>query len=364
MSDRSPNLDMPYLMPSQAQKHVTHNEALQVLDAIVQLTVRAFDATTPPSAPEAGDRYALGSGVTGDWAGQDGLLAHWEGTGWMFISPQSGWRAWGQDESELRVFGSGGWEVLSPTMLGVNTSADDTNRLSVSSPATLLTNEGNGHQLKINKADTSDTASLLFQTNWTGHAEMGLAGDDDWSIKVSADGAIWTEALRVDNATGLVSGAAVQADSADHTPGKLMRADYGYGPANLVGTASQAGNVPTGAAIERGSNADGDFVKFADGTLECWVTVDLQFAANSRLTKNWVFPAIFVAQPVVSGAVNATSFKDNATPNIAEIGALVFEPIGDGSLSTRAVLYRLSGTTNFGSADTSDAYVRAIGRWY
>ncbi|WP_270725293.1 DUF2793 domain-containing protein [Shimia sp. Alg240-R146] len=364
MSDRSPNLDMPYLMPSQAQKHVTHNEALQVLDAIVQLTVRAFDATTPPSAPEAGDRYALGSGATGDWAGQDGLLAHWEGTGWMFISPQSGWRAWGQDNSELRVYGSGGWEVPSPTIFGVNTSADETNRLSVSSPATLLTNEGNGHQLKINKADRSDTASLLFQTNWTGHAEMGLSGNDDWSIKVSADGSNWAEALRVDSATGLVSGAAVQMDGTDHTPGRLMRADYGYGPGNLVGPVSQIGNVPTGAAIERGSTADGDYVKFADGTLECWATVSLAFAANSRLTVTWDFPVGFVAQPIVSGSVNATSFKDHATPNIAEIGALVFDPIGVGPSSMRVVLYRLSGTTSFDPADSTEAYVRAIGRWY
>lgn len=31
--DSSPNLQLPYIMPSQAQKHVTHNEALRTLDA-------------------------------------------------------------------------------------------------------------------------------------------------------------------------------------------------------------------------------------------------------------------------------------------------------------------------------------------
>ena len=54
MPDTSPNLVLPYLMPSQAQKHVTHNEALQLLDAVVQLTVEAFGATTPPASPAAG----------------------------------------------------------------------------------------------------------------------------------------------------------------------------------------------------------------------------------------------------------------------------------------------------------------------
>jgi len=51
----------------------------------------------------------------------------------------------------------------------------------------------------------SDTASLLYQTNWSGHPEMGLAGNDDFAIKVSADGTTFTEALRIDATTGAVS---------------------------------------------------------------------------------------------------------------------------------------------------------------
>ena len=61
--------------------------------------------------------------------------------------------------------------------------------------ATLLTHDGSGHQIKVNKASATDTASLLFQTGFSGRAEMGLAGNDDFSVKVSADGAAWTEAL-------------------------------------------------------------------------------------------------------------------------------------------------------------------------
>ena len=34
MSDATINLEMPYILPSQAQKHVTHNEALQRLAAL------------------------------------------------------------------------------------------------------------------------------------------------------------------------------------------------------------------------------------------------------------------------------------------------------------------------------------------
>ena len=47
-----------------------------------------------------------------------------------------------------------------------------------------------------------DTASVLFQSGWTGHAEMGIVGDHDFSIKVSETGSAWTEALGFDAASG------------------------------------------------------------------------------------------------------------------------------------------------------------------
>jgi hypothetical protein len=90
-------------------------------------------------------------------------------------------------------------------MLGINATADTTNRLSVSSPVTLLNHDGSDYQLKMNKASETDTVSLLYQTGFSGCAELGLAGSDDLSIKVSADGSTWTEAMRTDLDTGLVS---------------------------------------------------------------------------------------------------------------------------------------------------------------
>jgi hypothetical protein len=86
---------------------------------------------------------------------------------------------------------------------------------------------------------------------------MGLNGTDNWSLKTSADGVAWVNALLVNAATGLVSGAAVQTSRSDTTAGRLMRADYRYSPGNLRGTVSQSGGAPTGAVIERGSNANG-----------------------------------------------------------------------------------------------------------
>lgn len=308
MSDRSYHLDLPYLHPTQAQKHVTHNEALQQLDAVVQLAVLGFEATSPPGAPAVGDRYALGAGATGDWAGQDGMIAQWSPPAWLFIAPQEGWQAWGQNEAALRVFTSGSWQVPPVSLLGINTAADATNRLASAADATLLTHEGAGHQLKINKAGSADTASLLFQSSWSGHAEMGLAGNNNWGLKVSSDGSSWTEALQIDATTGLASGAAIQASPEDTTTGRLMRADYGYGPGNVVGDVSQSAGVPSGALIEQGSNSDGAFIKYADGTQICWASrsfadVDITAASGGAYRSELFavdFPMAFTAAPTLT----------------------------------------------------------------
>ena len=114
--------------------------------------------------------------------------------------------------------------------IGVNTSADATNRLAVSSAATLLTHAGAGHQLKINKAAPVDTASLLFQTAFSGRAEMGLAGNDAFSVKVSADGTVFAEGVRIapDGAVSLPNGA-VLSDGTPAAPGLRFASDAGTG---------------------------------------------------------------------------------------------------------------------------------------
>lgn len=202
MSDETVNLALPYILPSQAQKHVTHNEALQRLDAIVQLVI-AGEASAPPDNAVEGDCYLIAASPTDAWAGKPGWLALRQDGVWILIQPREGWRAWFSTDARLRVLTGGTWQELegaesgSVPMIGINATADETNRLAVASPASLFSNVGNGHQLKINKAAPTDTASLLFQTAWSGRAEMGLAGNDDFSIKVSPDGNSWQTGLQI-----------------------------------------------------------------------------------------------------------------------------------------------------------------------
>lgn len=331
MSQNSTFLSLPYIQPAQAQKHVTHNEALRILDALVQLSVASHTLSTPPASPAEGARYIVASGATGAWAGQDHAIAIHEGSGWVFLAPRTGWRAWVEEERQERVWDGSLWQPNAgalPDRIGLGTPADPVNRLSVAAPATLLTHEGAGHQLKINKAAPAETASLLFQTGWSGRAEMGTTGGDGFAVKVSADGSSWTTALQVDAASGAVSGAAVTSGPTDGTAHRLVRAGDGYVKGTILApVAKDANGVPTGGVIERGANANGSYVRFADGTQIC-ASVDIPTGPISSQTGGlwqspllaWTFPAPFAAgsSPVLSGEGGNTG----AWPTFAPHGVL------------------------------------------
>jgi hypothetical protein len=214
--DDTPNLGLPYIMAAQSQKHVTHNEAIRALDAMVQLAVLDRDLSAPPGSPAEGARYIVGGSPTGAWSGHAGKIAAYQDGAWMLYPPVEGWIAWIADEDVAVVWDGTAWTALTTgggggggsgsfATLGINATADTTNRLTLAADATLLNHNGDGHQLKINKASASDTASLLYQDAFSGRAELGLAGDDDFHFKVSPDGSSWKEAIVIDRSTGVVA---------------------------------------------------------------------------------------------------------------------------------------------------------------
>ena len=103
------HLILPLLAAAQAQKHVTHNEALEILDAVVQLSVKDRDLTAPPGGEAEGDRYIPAATATGAWASQEGNIAHFVGAAWAFYTPREGWRAWVDDENVALVHDGANW---------------------------------------------------------------------------------------------------------------------------------------------------------------------------------------------------------------------------------------------------------------
>lgn len=355
----SPVLALPYIQPAQAQKHVTHNEALRTLDCIVQLSVVSRAVATPPSTPATGTRYIVGAAASGDWAGHENAIALFDGMIWSFVPAVTGWQAYVTDEAAMAVYDGTGWTLTTDgitalqnmTAVGVNTTADATNPLASSGDATLLTHAGSDHRLKLNKATAPDTASLLFQTGFTGHAEMGLAGSDSFDIRVSADGSTWNTGLRIDAATAV-----------PHMP-QGLEVSGALAGSGVVGTVSHTGGVSDGAVIETGSTADGYYVRFADGTQICTHTLDLTFSNVQRLAATWTYPIGFVAGQGVSVSMSVAS-EFSATPapeDLGWMGGRVGNGQAENAISLR--IYRHSGGADFASGDVMTVYASAVGRW-
>ncbi|MCZ8186560.1 MAG: DUF2793 domain-containing protein [Beijerinckiaceae bacterium] len=264
--DETPLLSLPYLAAGQAQKHVTLNESLRRLDMLVQLSARSRQIGLPPDDPGEGARFLVPDGASGLWQGHAGQVAAWQDGGWMLVPPGPGWLAWIEDEARLLVFTPAGWvPAIGPLQeldrLGIGTTAEGVNRLAVRGTATLLTHEGDGHQLKLNKAMAAATASLLFQTGWSGRAEIGTIGNDALAIKLSADGQTWLTALVI-QPDGRIGLGGIAAPSVSlHLAGALR-----------LGAVTRAG-LPdpvasgAGALIHVTDAAGGAVVAFSDGTV-------------------------------------------------------------------------------------------------
>ncbi|GLQ34063.1 ribonuclease III [Amylibacter marinus] len=100
---------LPLLQASQAQKHVTVNEAITRLDAMVQMRLESISENQPPVSPNEGALYGVAPGAVAAWAGQEGMLAVFSNGGWVFIAPKDGWRAWVIDQSSEMTFLGGVW---------------------------------------------------------------------------------------------------------------------------------------------------------------------------------------------------------------------------------------------------------------
>lgn len=204
--DFTPKLNLPYLLPNQAQKHVTINESLELVDVLIQTSVESLTASDPPSSPSVGEAYIVAPNPSDEWAGHTACLAIWQSGKWGLVTPNEGWVVWDKETLGLYVYQTEAWKPLlqrTPN-IGISTVADDENRLAVAAPSSLFTHDGSDHRLKINKATWAATSSVIFQSDYSGLAEMGLLGNNDFSIKVSNDGSSWLSAMIIDATSGFV----------------------------------------------------------------------------------------------------------------------------------------------------------------
>ena len=126
-----------------------------------------------------------------------------------------------------------------------------------------------------------------------------------------------------------------------------------YTQRNVLGTVSESGGVPTGAIIERGSNANGEFVKYADGTLIMRRVATVNLAANSQATFN--LPAVFAgAGDDVSVGLGWRASMANDVQRGGTIPMIGNPP----------TVWVVRNTTGTAYASEMLATLIAIGRWY
>jgi hypothetical protein len=118
----TPRLVLPEITVGQSQKETTHNEALRILDAVVQSVAIDKDLFVPPGSPSDGDTYIVAAtdSTSGDWETHDDEIAYYQSSGWIFVVPFEGFRLFVADEDIYYryVSASDGWEADSATFLG------------------------------------------------------------------------------------------------------------------------------------------------------------------------------------------------------------------------------------------------------
>ena len=127
---------------------------------------------------------------------------------------------------------------------------------------------------------------------------------------------------------------------------------------NWVGTVAES---TTSSIVERGSNANGEFVKYADGTLICWgEIVAPKDGGTGAKTQTWSFPATFID----TNRKVFCNFRFTGNANMDRNRYL--HPSGDVALSTTSQLigWHEGAWTVADFGTVQPIMLQAIGRWY
>jgi hypothetical protein len=120
----SPLLNIPLIQQNQAQKYLTHNNAICALEAIFSGVLNRIN--TPPLSPTEGDRYIVIATAVGNWAGKENHIAEWLNGVWTFYPPFEGLITFNIGDISFWYFSGGIWSQWSVTGSGLNNISEDT----------------------------------------------------------------------------------------------------------------------------------------------------------------------------------------------------------------------------------------------
>jgi hypothetical protein len=100
---------LPLLSAGQAQKEIAHNEALSIVDFMMNPIVESAGADMPPLSPAVGLAWIVGTAPVEAWSGHANALACSTEGGWRFVAPMAGLHVWRRDTGVFCVFDGSGW---------------------------------------------------------------------------------------------------------------------------------------------------------------------------------------------------------------------------------------------------------------
>lgn len=109
MAETTARYGLNLLQSGQAQKEISHNEALIRADVLIQAAVVSRTLAAPPGSMVEGQCWIVAPAATGAWAGQSGAIACWGAGGWTFAAPREGCLVWVHDDAAYGHFGPYGW---------------------------------------------------------------------------------------------------------------------------------------------------------------------------------------------------------------------------------------------------------------
>ena len=216
----------------------------------------------------------------------------------------------------------------------------------------------------VEDASVSPTPDTLAKRDGVGRIQAASGGSGNETV-VHNDTSTAANANTIakrDGSGRLVSAAGGSGtDSVVHDDLPVDSTDL-YGRTNILGTVSQSGGVPTGAVIERDSNANGEFVRFADGTQICTRDiegVDLTGAISIRID---AYPINFVSGSIVSRFVGGQQFLTGDESRVSAASTIGFV---DSDYSFAATRWRWGKSDQVnGLNDSVTITLTAIGRWF
>ena len=209
MSESSARLNLPYIQPSQAQKHVTHNEAIRQLDNLIQMSALSDVIQTPPEINTEADCYIIPANATDGWSDRETQLAIFETHDWLYLTPKAGWLVYVASSQTLKVFNGTSWELAQkdePIEFTNGPDLSEQKKFAISTTQALWTTDQSDSHIQIyNKNTQAADLGFVFQTAYTTSALFGQFGNNSIRLATTTNGTSFKDALIVDPVNARVS---------------------------------------------------------------------------------------------------------------------------------------------------------------